>query len=144
VTTPADIRYGFRLLCRAPAVTLIAILITAFGVGAATVVYAAVRAVLIEPFPYSHTEALVQIRADFGRGGNSRQDWVSRDDMDDVARENQSFTALREGRYRDVFCSQGALGEAHAPVEQVGQRRNAGNVLDSNHELDRFLKSRNL
>jgi hypothetical protein len=70
VTTLADIRHGFRLLCRAPAVTLIAILITAFGVGAATVVYAAVKAVLIEPFPYSHTEALVQIRADFGRGGN--------------------------------------------------------------------------
>ena len=108
MTTPADIRHGFRLLCRAPAVTLIAILITAFGVGAATVAYAAVVV------------------------------------LDDVARENQSFTALREGRYRDVFCSQGALGEAHAPVEQVGQRRNAGNVLDSNHELDRFLKSRNL
>ena len=68
MTIPADIRHGFRLLCAA--VTLIAILITAFGVGAATVVYAAVRAVLIEPFAYSHTEALVQIRADFGRGGN--------------------------------------------------------------------------
>jgi hypothetical protein len=87
------------LLCRAPAATLIAILITAFGVGAATVVYAAVKAVLIEPFPYSHTEALVQIRADFGRGGNSSQDWVSRDDMDDVARENQSFAALGTYRY---------------------------------------------
>ena len=99
MTTLADIRHGFRLLCRAPAVTLIAILITAFGVGAATVVYAAVKAVLIEPFPYSHTEALVQIRADFGRGGSSRQDWVSRDDMDDVARENQSFTALGTYRY---------------------------------------------
>ena len=99
VTTLADIRHGFRLLCRAPAVTLIAILVTALGVGAATVVYAAVEAVLIEPFPYSHTEALVQIRADFGRGGNSRQDWVSRDDMDDVVRENQSFTALGTYRY---------------------------------------------
>jgi len=43
---------------------------------ALSLVYAAVKAVLI-PFPYSHTEALVQIRADFGRGGNSRQDWVT-------------------------------------------------------------------
>ena len=99
VTTLADIRHRFRLLCRVPAVTLIAILITASGVGAATVVYAAVKAVLIEPFPYSHTEALVQIRADFGRGGNLRQDSVSRDDMDDVARENQTFTALGTYRY---------------------------------------------
>jgi hypothetical protein len=43
-----------------------------------------VKAVLIEPFPYSHTEALVQVRADFGRGGSSRQDGVSRDDMDNT------------------------------------------------------------
>jgi hypothetical protein len=112
VTTLADIRHGFRLLCRAPAVTLIAILITAFGVGAATVVYAAVKAVLIEPFPYSHTEALVQIRADFGRGGSSRQDWVSRDDMDDVARENQSFTAL--GTYRYTLFNLG--GDSRLPT----------------------------
>ena len=83
MTTLADIRHGFRLLCRAPAVTLIAILITAFGVGAATVVYAAVKAVLIEPFPYSHPEALVQIRADLvveatrARTGSRATTWTT-------------------------------------------------------------------
>ncbi len=61
MTTLADIRHRFRLLCRAPAVTLIAILITAFGVGAATVVYAAVKAVLIEPFPYSTTRKVKKL-----------------------------------------------------------------------------------
>jgi hypothetical protein len=99
VSTLVDTQHGFRLLFRAPAVTLISILITAIGVGAATVVYAAEKAVLIEPFPYSHPEALVQIRTDFGRGGNSRQDWASRDDMDDVARENHSFTAIGTYHY---------------------------------------------
>ena len=92
MSTLVDIRHGFRLLGRAPAVTLLSILITAIGVGAASVVYAAVKAVLIEPLPYFHPEALVQIRNDLGRGGNSRQDWVSRDDMEDVARENHSVT----------------------------------------------------
>jgi S-adenosylmethionine synthetase len=82
------------LLGRTPAVTLIAILITAIGVGGAAVVFAAVKAVLIEPFPYSDPEALVQIRTDLGRGSSARQDRVSRDDMEDVARENHSFTAL--------------------------------------------------
>ena len=57
------------------------------------------KAVLIEPFPYSHPEALVQIRTDFGRGSNSRQDWVSRDDMEDVARENHSFAAVGTYHY---------------------------------------------
>jgi putative ABC transport system permease protein len=80
----------------------------AIGVGAATVVYAAVKAVLIEPFPYSHSEALVQIRTDFGRGGSSRQDWVSRDDMEDVARENQSFTAI--GTYHYALFNLGGDG----------------------------------
>jgi hypothetical protein len=94
VSALADLRHGFRLLGRTPAVTLIAILITAIGVGGAAVVFAAVKAVLIEPFPYSHPEALVQIRTDLGRGSSARQDWVSRDDMEDVARENHSFTAL--------------------------------------------------
>ena len=96
------------MLARAPAVTLIAILMIAIGVGAATVVYAAVKAVLIEPFPYSHSEALVQIRTDFGRGGSSRQDWVSRDDMEDVARENQSFTAI--GTYHYALFNLGGDG----------------------------------
>jgi len=63
------------------------------------VVYAAVRAVLIEPFPYSHSESLVQIRTDSSRGGNARQDWVSHGDMEDVARENHSFTALGTYHY---------------------------------------------
>ena len=80
----------------------------AIGVGAAAVVYAAVKAVLIEPFPYSHSEALVQIRTDFGRGGSSHQDWVSRDDMEDVARENQSFTAL--GTYHYALFNLGGEG----------------------------------
>jgi predicted permease len=87
------------LLGRTPAVTLISILITAIGVGAASVVYAAVKAVLIQPFPYFHPEALVQIRTDSGRGGNSRQDWVSRDDMEDVARESHSFTGIGAYHY---------------------------------------------
>lgn len=116
MTTLADIRHGFRLLCRAPAVTLIAILITALGVGATTVVYAAVKAVPIEPFPYSHTDALVQIRADFGRGGNLRQDWVLRDDMDEAARENQSFTAL--GTYRYTLFNLG--GDVDSPEALYG------------------------
>ena len=114
MSTLADIRHGFRLLGRAPAVTLISILITAIGVGAATVVYAAVKAVLIEPFPYSHSEALVQIRTDFGAGGNSRQDWVSRDDMEDVARENHSFTAVGTYHYAlfNLGGDAGSLPEA--------------------------------
>jgi predicted permease len=109
-----DIRYAFRWLRRAPAVTLIAILSIAIGAGATAVVFAAVKAVLIEPFPYSHPEALVQIRTDTGRGASPRQDWVSWDDMRDVARENRSFTALGTYHYAlfNLGGDPGSLPEA--------------------------------
>ena len=97
------------MLGRSPSVTLIAIFITAIGIGATTVVYAAVKAVLIEPFPYAHAEALVQIRTDLGRGSSARQDWVSRDDMADVARENHSFASVGTYRY-SVFNLGGDAG----------------------------------
>jgi predicted permease len=99
VSTLSDIRHAFRVLGRTPAVTLISILSIAIGAGAASVVFAAVKTVLIEPFPYSHPDALVQIRTDAGRGGSPRQDWVSWNDMQDVARENHSFTALGTYHY---------------------------------------------
>jgi putative ABC transport system permease protein len=101
-------------LVRTPAVTLIAILSIAIGAGAASVVFAAVKAVLIEPFPYSHPEALVQIRTGSGRGASPRQDWVSWNDMQDVARENHSFTALGTYHYAlfNLGGDPGSLPEA--------------------------------
>ncbi len=99
MSTLADLRQALRLLGRAPAVSLIAVLSIAIGAGAAAVVFAAVKVVLIEPFPYSHPESLVQIRTDFTRGGSPHQDWVSWDDMQDVARENRSFRSVAVYHY---------------------------------------------
>ncbi len=95
----SDIRLAFRMLSRASSVAAIAIVSIAIGSGAAAVVFAAVKAVLIAPFPYSHPDQLVQIRTDFARGGSPRQDWVSWSDMQDVARENRSFSALGTYHY---------------------------------------------
>jgi putative ABC transport system permease protein len=114
VSTLSDIRHAFRLWGRTPAVTLIATLAIAIGAGAAAIVFAAVKTVLIEPFPYSHPEALVQIRTDAGRGGSPQQDWVSWDDMRDVARENHSFAALGTYHYAlfNLGGDPGSLPEA--------------------------------
>ncbi len=114
VSTLSDIRHAFCLWGRTPAVTLIATLAIAIGAGAAAIVFAAVKTVLIEPFPYSHAEALVQIRTDAGRGGSPQQDWVSWDDMRDVARENHSFSALGTYHYAlfNLGGDPGSLPEA--------------------------------
>lgn len=95
----SDLRQAWRTLRRAPAVAVLAVLSIAIGAGASAVVFAAVKAVLIEPFPYADSENLVQIRTDYAGAGNPRQDWVSWSDMEDVNRENHSFTAIATYHY---------------------------------------------
>ena len=115
MSTISDIRQAIRMLRRAPAVSLIAMLSIAIGAGAAAVVFAAVKAVLIEPLPYSQAESLVQIRTEFARGGSPRQDWVAWDDMQDVARDNRSFSGT--GTYHYALFNLG--GGPHSLPEAV-------------------------
>jgi hypothetical protein len=59
-----DVRYGARMLRKAPGVSLIAILTIALGVGATTAIFSVVDATLLHPLPYPHAEQLVSIEDD--------------------------------------------------------------------------------
>jgi len=95
----ADVRQALRLIRRTPSVTALAILSTAIGASATAVVFTAVKAVLIEPFPFSHPDELVTIRSDFDRGGAPHSDWVHWNDAQDVRRDNHSFAAVGTYHY---------------------------------------------
>ena len=60
-----ELRYGLRMLYRAPSVSVPAILVLALGIGAATALYAVVYAMFLRPLPYPESERLVSVAVYF-------------------------------------------------------------------------------
>ena len=67
----SDLRYAARELRRRPGFTSTAILSLALGVGATSAVFSVVYAVLINPFPYTGAERMMQIALK-DKAGNNR------------------------------------------------------------------------
>ena len=90
-----DIRLAFRLFGRTPVPTGIALLSIALSVGATAVVFAAIKAVLIDPLPYAHPEKLVQIGSQFPRMlQQSLSDWVVWNDTRELARNTRTLESV--------------------------------------------------
>src|SRR6266542_1590860 len=56
-----DIRYGIRMLLKAPSVSVVATIALALGIGANTAIFSVVNAVLLRPLPFANSEQLMNV-----------------------------------------------------------------------------------
>ena len=56
-----DLAYGVRALARTRGFTFVAMITLALGIGAVTVIYSVLRNVVLDPFPYSRSDRLVNV-----------------------------------------------------------------------------------
>lgn len=88
-----DLRYGTRMLVKSPAVTLVAIIALALGIGANTSLFSVVNAVLLRSLPYTESERLAMIWENRKTTGN-RENVINLGNFYDWKNQSQSFTDM--------------------------------------------------
>src|SRR5881397_2450195 len=111
-----DIRYGAGQLLRSPGFMLVAVVTLALGIGANTVVFSVVNAVLLQPLPFPRSERLVLVwETDVRRPGEPNI--VSWPNYEDWKGQNRVFQSI------GVFDSAGRgynLSGADEPEQVFG------------------------
>jgi len=90
-TVISDCRYALRSLLKQPGLTAIAVLVMAIGIGAVTVMYSTLEAVVLRPLPYPEPERLVWA---WSVTPARQQNTVSAVDYLDYRSELDSFESL--------------------------------------------------
>ncbi len=114
-------RYGVRVLLRAPAFTVVAVLTLALGIGANAAVFSIVNALLIRPLPLPASDRLVSV---LGVDKDGQRQYLSMPDFEDLrgqARLVEGFSA---------FVPQSANLTGRAEPQRVRAGFVSGNFFD--------------
>src|SRR5215472_1243637 len=111
-----DLRFGLRVLRKAPGFSAIAILTLALGLGATTAIFSIVNAIVLRPLPYKDSERLVNVWTnspmfpDFNLG-------ESKPDFDDIKSQAHAFETMAMYRPVDMTLSGGGDPEQVSAVQ---------------------------
>ena len=73
-----DLRYGVRVLTKAPAFTTVAVLTLALGIGATTAIFSVVDGLLLKPLQYPDADRIVRVLTHFTEDQPRRRERVRR------------------------------------------------------------------
>ena len=146
-----DVKYGLRMLAKNPGFTAVAVLTLALAIGANTIVFAALNAVILRPLPYPEPSRLMELwgnvkRAKVERRGASYPDYS---DWRDQSKSFDGMAAFESGsvtmtgtdeperitgefvsqRYFHLLGVRPALGRTFRPEEDQVPQRDAVIVL---------------
>jgi putative ABC transport system permease protein len=99
-----DIRYGVRMLMKAPSVSIVATIALALGIGANTAIFSVVNAVLLRPLPFANSKQLMMVwetdtTRGYSRGSASYPNFV------DWREQNQVFERVASYHTNDFIMT---------------------------------------
>ena len=86
-----DLVYAARTLGRTPGFTCVAVLTLALGIGAVTVIYSVLRNVVLDPFPYSRSDRMVNVLLKDGSDRIIRGPYFPAAEFLDYQEQTQAF-----------------------------------------------------
>ncbi|HEY2497114.1 MAG TPA: ABC transporter permease [Candidatus Angelobacter sp.] len=87
-----DIRYGMRMLLKHPAMTLVATLTLALGIGANTTIFSTVNGILLRPLPVANADRLVVFGGQMQNGALFTG--ISYPDFQDIRSQSNGFSSV--------------------------------------------------
>ncbi len=88
-----DLRYGVRVLTKAPAFTTVAVLTLALGIGATTAIFSVVDSLLLKPLQYPDADRIVRVLTHFNETNRDGEN-VSGGDLVDARDSSGVFSAF--------------------------------------------------
>jgi putative ABC transport system permease protein len=131
-----DVRYSVRVLLKNPGFTLVAVFVTALGIGANTAIFSVVNAVLLRPLPFEHSERLVQAMRVNVKKGTTTSSHSFPNFADERAQTADAFDAL--AAYTDMDAALTGTG-APERVSGVAASADLFRVLGTGARLGRLF-----